>query len=84
MSDPISQSAYFKAQRQCAWCHTGISDRRPVFLVSDGTGQIVGPFHAGCAERLRLEVKKKGAAALGNGDSYHLWGRIPREETLPE
>lgn len=70
-------------QRECAWCHGGIASDRPVFLVAEKSGGIVGPFHAGCAARLAMEAKKhpdhnwvEGAASFGKV--------LPaREETLP-
>lgn len=84
MSDSISRSAYFRKQRECLWCKAGISEQRPVFLVADDSGAILGPFHAGCAERLKLQKKRnpdsnllKGAAEFGT------WPSV-REETLPE
>lgn len=84
MTDTISRFPYFKKQRQCLWCHAGIAETRPVFLVTDYGGRILGPFHAGCAERLKLQATKqpdtnwlKGAAEYGT------WPTV-REETLPE
>lgn len=69
--------------KRCVGCGGILSMRRcPTFLTVD-TGAIVGPFHAGCAERKLLEARKrpdpnwlKGAAQYGNV-------RPGREETLP-
>lgn len=84
MSDPISRSPYFKKQRQCLWCRSGISEHRPVFLVQSTDGRILGPFHAGCAERLKLEERKHPTLnSLGKAVQYGTWPTA-REETLPE
>lgn len=84
MSDVIAESPYLRKQRECLYCHHGISDRRPVFLVGTKDGRILGPFHAGCASRLVEHARKnptsnwlKGAVDFGE------WPSI-REETLPE
>lgn len=84
MSDTFAQSEYFKGQRLCLWCKAGIAATRPVFLVTDYGGRILGPFHAGCADRLKMQAAKqpdtnwlKGAAEFGT------WPTV-REETLPE
>jgi len=43
--------------RVCARCKGPISESRPVFLVADHGGKITGPYHAGCAERVKLDGK---------------------------
>lgn len=84
MTDPISSSPYFKKQRECLWCHAGIAEQRPVFLVQSVDGRILGPFHAGCAARLKLAERKRPTLdSLGNPVQYGTWP-ISREETLPE
>lgn len=70
-------------QRICAWCHAGIAEKRPVFLVRDGGGTIVGPYHAGCAERVVLDAKKRELDDTWYPKGSEVFGRIPREETLP-
>lgn len=71
-------------QRICNWCHAGISEQRPVFLVGNPAGQILGPFHAGCAERLKIEAHR--IKEMPNSGRYDVLGTWPsiREETLPE
>lgn len=69
--------------RMCAFCNTPMMAQRPVFLLATTAGSIVGPYHAGCAERIVLasdEIRNRGL--LGHTQ----YGRIvspPREETLP-
>jgi len=41
--------------RVCARCKGLISESRPVYLVFDNGGKIVGPYHAGCAERIKMD-----------------------------
>lgn len=71
-------------QRTCAFCGHGIPDLRPVYLVGEPGGRIVGPFHSGCAwkvtEKLKhspTELEKAAWSRLG------MWP-TRREETLPE
>jgi hypothetical protein len=69
--------------KTCAFCGGLIPEKRPVFLVAEASGGILGPYHAGCAERLALA--HKGAKSNGAIPGTHQ-GRIilpPREETLP-
>lgn len=69
--------------RICAKCGAPIAEQRPVFLLTAGSGQIVGPYHAGCAERIHIDVMKLVDVDLGEAKQY---GRIvppAREETLP-
>lgn len=70
-------------RKTCLWCHGLLSPQRPVFLVGTPSGRIVGPFHAGCAERLRLEAKKNPDSNWLKGSET--WGEWPsrREETTP-
>lgn len=71
-------------QRECFYCHGGIPDAKPVYLVHTPTGQIVGPFHAGCAYKLSEQVKHMGGATPGVLDLATVYGHVAREETLPE
>lgn len=69
--------------RLCAWCKGVLSDRRPPFLIMSPSGNVVGEFHAGCAERLILEAERRPETNWLKG--YREYGRaLPaREETLP-
>lgn len=70
-------------QRQCAYCKGGIAETRPVFLVRTESGLIVGPYHAGCADKVTRAAKKAGYVAEVKADKVlGEWNR-PREETLP-
>lgn len=70
-------------QKLCFWCHYPISERRPHVLLTAPDNTIVGPFHAGCAERLRLEAQKRPETNWLKGAASY--GRVlpGREETLP-
>lgn len=69
--------------RICAYCQSPLAERRPVFLLATTAGTIVGPYHAGCAERVVIasdEIRNRGLEPAAS------FGRIvhpPREETLP-
>ena len=69
--------------RVCARCKGPISESRPVFLVYDRGGKIVGPYHAGCAERVNLD----GKSAMSPGELMpEVFGQIvpkPTEEEEP-
>lgn len=55
-----------------------------MFLVGNPSGTILGPFHAGCAERLKLEAHRiKKMPGVPDATNYGTWPSI-REETLPE
>lgn len=69
--------------KRCEGCGGILSMRRcPVFLTLP-SGRIVGPYHAGCAERIVLA--NKGKAPSPYLPTEQTYGRIPpgREETLP-
>lgn len=73
----------FRKQRQCIWCSGLIAQSRPVYLVRNEDGCIIGPFHAGCAERMKIEAAKidpKNPSLMPR-----VYGQWPsrREETLP-
>ena len=70
--------------RKCTWCHGPISQSRPLFLVAMSSGAVLGPFHAGCAERLKIQAMKMlpEESALG-GERFGTWP-LRREETVPE
>lgn len=71
-------------QRVCAFCGHGIPEQRPVYLVGERFGNIVGPYHAGCAEKLVLV--HKGKPEMPRPNASQVYGTFPsrREETLPE
>lgn len=70
-------------QRECAYCHGGIAEQRPVFLLASETGAIMGPFHAGCAEKLKLAVNQLREMPDVPGATNYGTILKPREETLP-
>lgn len=70
-------------QRECAYCHGGIAEQRPVFLVHTPSGAIVGPYHAGCAAKEVEAAKKAGPASWEPTTKVERFGQMPREETLP-
>lgn len=69
--------------RICAGCKGPISEQRPVFLVATRAGTIVGPYHAGCAERIVLaKAHPESMPGTDGATNYGTWP-TPREETLP-
>lgn len=69
--------------RTCVWCHVAIAEKRSPVLLTTDTNQIVGPFHAGCAERIRLQAKRNPDTNWLIGAAHY--GKLleKREETLP-
>jgi len=55
----MSRARKVHKTRYCAFCDAPLVETRPVFLVGDTNGNILGPFHAGCAARLALAHKGK-------------------------
>lgn len=70
-------------RRGCLECGHPLAPQRPVFLVGEPSGRIMGPFHAGCAERVVLRAKKKKKAE--ELSAIHQLGIWPsrREEEVP-
>jgi len=69
--------------RVCARCKGPISESRPVFLVSDHGGKIVGPYHAGCAERVKIDEGMARAAELAKAAMYGQVLPKPDQEDEP-
>lgn len=69
--------------RICAFCNAAIADQRPSFLVATEKGQVIGPYHAGCAERLVLVHKGKKEMERTPGATNYGTILSVREETLP-
>jgi len=62
----------------CVRCGCPLAERRPVFLCATGTGRIVGPYHAGCAEREVLAGPKADGQAESGGEVF---GRVlPKDD----
>lgn len=83
MKRRLTKYAKDKDRRTCTFCLAPISVNRPVFLVGTPSGRIVGPYHAGCAERVALMASRKVEEREPRGEDF---GRIippAREETLP-
>lgn len=47
-------------QRTCAYCRSPIPAQRPPYLVRTAGGSFIGPYHAGCAERIVLMARRAG------------------------
>jgi len=56
--------------RLCAKCKGALRETRPVFLVSDGSGRIVGPYHASCA----AAISESARARNRRGPTQHQQG----------
>lgn len=69
--------------RICAGCQGVMTERRPVFLVATTAGTIVGPYHAGCAERVVLAAKRNPISNDLAPYAERFGEMVPREETLP-
>lgn len=69
--------------RICAYCNAPMMAQRPVFLVATTAGSIVGPYHAGCAERIALANKNAIVTKEIPGTNYGQLPLLPREGTLP-
>lgn len=68
---------------RCAWCGEPMSERRPPTLIRTSDATFIGPYHAGCAERLKIEYEKGNDIHLERAREYgHDWTRA-REEGLP-
>lgn len=62
--------------RICRRCQLPLAEKRPVFLVGLKGGQIVGPLHAGCAERIALAHKRKKDEGWAGIEQYELFGTL--------
>lgn len=71
------------ALQVCAYCATPIAEQRPPYLLSPVGGHIVGPFHAGCAERIVLLARKRRELPEVPGATNYGTVLDAREETLP-
>lgn len=62
------------SRRYCLECNHPLAPYRPVFLVGEPSGRIMGPFHAGCAEKVVLRAKKKkGPEELSAFNQLGFW-----------
>lgn len=78
-----TRNRHDSTRRTCLFCQVAIPEQRPVFLVGHPSGRIVGPFHAGCAERMVLAARKRMADPDHViGESFGSWPSR-REETMP-
>lgn len=69
--------------KRCCGCGGVMSERRPVYLVGDRSGRIVGPWHAGCAEKAYQTWQKEHGLPVTPLPPM-IYGQMPpREETLP-
>lgn len=67
----------------CAYCNKTITYRYPPYLIDDGTGQISGPYHAGCAARLLKLIREgKKDPGVGHVHVYGLATPAPQETLL--
>lgn len=69
--------------RICAFCGFPMARERPVFLVAMPDNRIVGPLHAGCAERSVIASEEIRARGLEPAIEFGRIIHAAREETLP-
>lgn len=62
--------------RICRRCQLPLAEKRPVFLVGLKGGAIVGPLHAGCAEKIALAQKRKGREGWQQLQQMELFGNL--------
>lgn len=68
----------------CKMCGHGVPEQKPVYLIMDSSGMILGPLHSGCAWKLSERIKRGEAVLEGPFDIYGKRVLPAREETLPE
>lgn len=83
MSAARRRRAAVKPQLICSYCAKPIAEQRAPYLVSPVGGHIVGPFHAGCAERIVLLSRKRREIPEVPGATNYGTVLDAREETLP-
>lgn len=69
--------------RECHYCGRDIDEMRPVFLVAEVSGRILGPFHAECAATIVERQRDLAPKAKLPGTEF---GRVlpnARQEELP-
>lgn len=69
-----------KPLRTCAYCQGPMPEQKPVFLVLSESGRIVGPYHAGCAEKAVLRSRAKWPPYPEALDDAEHYGDMDREE----
>lgn len=69
--------------KRCALCGGMLGERRPVFLIAENTGAILGRYHAGCAAKLVEAHRGKDEMPGPNAAEELGHTLIAREETLP-
>lgn len=67
--------------RYCASCARLLVEQRPVFLVGDTDGRILGPYHASCAERLVIGRKFKDKSMVIQGELFGSMRPTDRRES---
>jgi hypothetical protein len=71
------------AERACQYCGRDIPHERPVFLIAEEGGKIVGPFHAQCAAHVVARQQASKAKGMLPGMEF---GRVVpnvSQEELP-
>lgn len=70
--------------RVCCYCGGELDDVRPVYLVEVNDHNLVGPFHPGCADRIKLRGKhlKPGERLAGQAFGRVLEGLWQEELEL--
>lgn len=60
-----------------------MSERRPPTLIRTQWATFVGPYHAGCAERLKMAYESGDLDGPPPGKEYGYDCTVAREESLP-
>jgi len=66
--------------RSCAHCRQPLTERRPVWLVGNTDGHIVGPYHAACAAQTVEDRRARKGRSFSELQKAELYGFDTRAE----
>jgi hypothetical protein len=66
--------------RPCSRCRKPLTERRPVWLVGNTDGHIVGPYHAACAAQTVDERRARKGRSFSELQQAELYGFESRPE----
>lgn len=70
-------------ERECSLCHGLMTEKRPVFLLQQPSGSIMGPYHSGCAAKLAMLYAKSDERAKKAVEGAEVFGYSRPEENMP-
>jgi hypothetical protein len=83
MSGQPELDATTSDRHACQYCGGRIGKTMPLWLVATQLGELIGPYHGSCANKVKIAFKGSRTRRAMPGESFGRLAPVMRQEELP-